>query len=237
MANYLLAGLVVDIRNRYSYLEKQCAPFRCDDALTPDITVAVSQEELDNEMQEMDNRFSSGYVESISIYRKLCLQMPAFRGIFLHSSVIRVGEEGIAFLAPSGTGKSTHTALWQQLLGQQVEVINGDKPIVRFLLNRPEAFGTPWAGKENLYQKDSVVLTDLCFLERAAQNTCTPLSREEALQKIVHQVILPTKTEAVVETLDLLDQLLRSCRLWKIRCNMELSAAETAYRTITKTDL
>lgn len=237
MANYLLAGLVVDIRNRYSYLEKQCAAFRCDDALTPDITVAVSQRELDNEMQELDNRFSPGYVESISIYRKLCLQMPAFGGIFLHSSVIRVGDQGIAFLAPSGTGKSTHTALWQQLPDQQVEVINGDKPIVRFLSGRPEAFGTPWAGKENLYQKDSVMLTDLCFLEQAENNTCVPLSREEALQRIVHQVILPTKTEAVVETLNLLDQLLQSCRLWKIRCNMELLAAETAFNAIIKKDL
>ena len=237
MANYFLAGLVVDIQNRYCYLENQCRPFRCEDSLTPDITVRVNREDLEQEMEKLDRRHSPGYVESICLYRKLCLQMPAFSGLFLHSSVIRTGEQGIAFLAPSGTGKTTHTVLWQQLLGDKMQVINGDKPIVRFRTEKPEAFGTPWAGKEGLYQKDSVILTDLCFLEQATENTCAPLSREEALQKIVYQVILPTDLQGAVETLDLLDRLLRSCRLWKISCNTELAAAEIAYNTIIKTDL
>ncbi len=237
MANYLLAGLVVDIQNRYPYLEKQCSPFRCDDDLTPDITVRVTQTELEEEAQKVTQRFSPGYVESICIYRKLCLQMPSFGGMFLHASVVRTENRGVAFLAPSGTGKSTHTALWQTLLGDKLEVINGDKPIVRFSGDHPVAFGTPWAGKEDLYKKDNVILTDLCFLERAEENTCTPLSREDALTRIVHQVILPTQAKGAVETLDLLDRLLRYCRIWKICCNTDLSAAQIAYNTITKTDL
>ncbi len=237
MANYLLAGLVVDIRNRYPYLEKQCAPFRCDDSLTPLLTLAVTEEELGKEAENADDRFSPGYVESICIYRKLCLQMPAYKGLFVHSSVIRVGDRGIAFLAPSGTGKTTHTALWQRLLGEKAEVINGDKPIVRFLEDTPVAFGTPWAGKEGLYKKDSVALTDLCFLEQSEENACVPLSPGDALPDMLQQVILPKQAQGAMETLDLLDRLLRACRIWKISCNTELSAAEIAYNTITKTDL
>lgn len=238
MANYLLADLVVDIQNRYPYLENQCRHFRCDDTLPPDITVGVSQEQLAAEMVNLPKRFSPGYVESICIYRTLCLQMPGFQGLFLHSSVIRVGNRGIAFLAPSGTGKTTHTALWQQLLGDDLQIINGDKPIVRFLQDKPVAFGTPWAGKERLYEKDSVALTDLCFLERAEENSCTAITPQEALQRIVHQVILPSQELGAVKTLELLDRLLRSCRLWEIRCRADLAAAETAYNTIIKeTDL
>ena len=237
MAKYLLADLVVDIQNRYSYLEKQCRNFRCDDSLPAAFSVSVTDAEIEAETKSLDGRFAKGYVESICIYRKLCLQMPAFDGLFLHSSVIRVAEKGIAFLAPSGTGKSTHTQLWMQLLGDQVKIINGDKPIVRFTDSTPVAYGTPWAGKEGLYEKDSVILTDLCFLERAKENTCTAISPEDALQRIVHQVILPKSAQGTLETLNLLDQLLRNCRLWQIRCNMDLSAAQIAYHTITKTDL
>lgn len=237
MANYLLAGLVVDIQNRYPYLEKQCHPFRCGDDRIPDISLQVTETELEAELQKLDHRFSPGYVESICIYRKLCLQMLGFGGMFLHCSVIRVADHGIAFLAPSGTGKTTHTTLWQQLLGDAMDVINGDKPIVRFTTGQPEAFGTPWAGKEDLYTMGSVILTDLCFLERAEENSCTHLTPEEALHPIVHQLILPTDACGAEETLTLLDQLLRSCRLWKIRCNMDPDAAKVAYNTIIKTDL
>lgn len=237
MANYLLAGLVVNIQNRYPFLEKQCAAFRCPEDLTPDITLFASDAELAQEARNVGSRFSPGYVESVCIYRKLCLQMPAFSGLFLHSSVIRVEDRGIAFLAPSGTGKTTHTTLWQQLLGENMRIINGDKPIVRFLHNDPVAFGTPWAGKEGLYEKDLVKLTDLCFLSRAAENTCTPLRPEDALQSIANQVILPKEAQGMVQTLDLLDRLLRSCRLWRICCNTDISAAEIAYNTIIKTDL
>ena len=234
MANYLLADLVVDIRNRHPFLERQCRRFRCDDALAAAITVEVSEAEILKEKAHTAGDFSDGYIESICAYRKLCLQVPAFDGLFLHSSVIRVQQRGIAFLAPSGTGKTTHTALWKNMLGENMTVINGDKPIVRFWGGRPVAYGTPWAGKEDLYQKDSVTLTDLCFLERADANTCTPLKPEDCVSAIMHQVILPTDAEGVSRTLELTNRLLKSCRLWRIRCNTAPDAAATAYEAIMK---
>ena len=234
MANYQFAGVVVRIQNRYPFLEKQCAEFRCDDALTPEITLQVTDEELQRENDATGHRFSPGYIESICIYRRLCLEMPGFQGLFLHSSVIRVNGRGIAFLAPSGTGKTTHTALWQQLPDLDVTVINGDKPIIRLADGAPVAYGTPWAGKENLYKNECVTLTDLCFLERCTENSCEPISREEALKAIVHQLILPKDAGNMVRTLELLDRLLRSCRLWKIRCNTDPQAAVIASSTILK---
>lgn len=230
MAIYEFAGTVVEIRNRYPFLEKQCRSFLS--CAMPSITIEVSPEEIRQELEKVGKNFSPGYAESICAYRKLCLEMPKFGGLFLHASVIRVEDRGIAFLAPSGTGKTTHTGLWQALLGDKLTVINGDKPIVRLTDSGPVAYGTPWAGKEGLYEKDSVSLTDLCFLERSEENSCTPLSPEQALTKIVHQVILPGQAQTALQTLDLLDRLLRSCRLWQIRCNIHPDAANCAYETI-----
>lgn len=230
MAVYEFAGTVVEIRNRYPYLEKQCRGFLSSGE--PSIIIEVTQEEIRQELDKVGKNFSPGYAESICAYRKLCLQMPKFGGIFLHASVIRVENRGIAFLAPSGTGKTTHTGLWQKLLGDKLTVINGDKPIVKLTSNGPIAYGTPWAGKEGLYEKDSVTLTDLCFIERSEENSCTPLPPEQALSKILHQVIMPGQAQTALQTLDLLDQLLRRCNLWLIRCNIHPDAAKCAYETI-----
>ena len=35
------------------------------------------------------------------------------------------------FTAQSGTGKSTHIKLWKKHFGKDVDIVNGDKPIVR----------------------------------------------------------------------------------------------------------
>ena len=43
--------------------------------------------------------------------------------------LISFDGQGIAFAAPSGTGKTTHIKLWQRLYGDRVEIINGDKPL------------------------------------------------------------------------------------------------------------
>lgn len=230
MAIYEFAGTVVELRNHYPFLEKQCRGFLSSGE--PSITIEVTQEEIRQELDKVGKKFSPGYAESICAYRKLCLQIPKLGGLFLHASVIRVGDRGIAFLAPSGTGKTTHTGLWQDLLGDKLTVINGDKPIVRMTPDGPVAYGTPWAGKEGLYEKDSVTLTDLCFLERSKENSCTPLPPEQALTRIVHQVILPGQAQTALQTLDLLDRLLRSCRLWLLRCNIHPDAAKCAYSKI-----
>ena len=234
MPNYAFAGLTVRIQNRYPFLERQCRAFLCEDAAPADITVEVTDEDILAEKKNAGSGFSPGYIESVCAYRKLCLQMPKFGGLFLHSSVIRTGGRGIAFLAQSGTGKTTHTALWKDLLGDGMEIINGDKPIVRFLGGCPVAYGTPWAGKEDLYCNDSTVLTDLCFLERAQENSCTPLKPEDCIPRIVHQVIVPADPQNALLTLDLVDRLLKACRIWLIRCNTDISAAQTAYSAIMK---
>ena len=51
-------------------------------------------------------------------------------------------------LAVSGTGKSTHTGLWKKYYGAQVEILNDDKPAIRFEDGLPYLYGTTWSGKQ-----------------------------------------------------------------------------------------
>ncbi len=49
----------------------------------------------------------------------------------LHASAIVVGNSAYLFSASSGTGKSTHTKLWQECFGDKAVIINDDKPVIR----------------------------------------------------------------------------------------------------------
>lgn len=61
------------------------------------------------------------------------------------------------------------------------------------------------------------------------------MGKQEAVNLIFNQVYMPKDSAAAVETMKLINRLISSCRLWKIKCNMDIEAAETAYNKIFET--
>lgn len=233
MAFYKIAELVVEFQNRFDFLTKQCAEYEYTGAASPELTVHVTDEDLRRERNFSPERnYPEGYLESVCACRKLCVELPRYEGLLMHGSVIECRGRGIAFLARSGVGKTTHTLLWKQVYGDQVRIINGDKPIVRFRDGVPYAWGTPWAGKENLQCNRRTPLTDICFLERAPENAVFQIRPEEGLNGVMQQILIPPEPEMAEKTLELLDKLLGSCRIWVIRCNISQDAAKLAHDTI-----
>ena len=66
----------------------------------------------------------------------------------LHSSCVVVDGAAYAFSADSGTGKSTHTALWLKHFGNRAYMLNDDKPAIRLVGDRVYACRPP--GAENM---------------------------------------------------------------------------------------
>lgn len=221
------------INNIYPGTEKPCKQYLISDNDDCDITFSMTESDITAE--ENDGNFSKAYLEYIAICRKIAEIIPLHNAFLLHSAVFDVDGTGIAFAAHSGTGKTTHMLLWQKLLGDRLKIVNGDKPIVRFFdeePNNPYAYGTPWNGKERLGCNMRTPLKHICFIERAKQNSCERVSKSDAVNLIFNQVYMPKDPMAAMNTVGLIDRLLSSCNLWKIKCNMDISAAETAYNTI-----
>ena len=231
MALYQFADLIIELNNEYDFLVKQCAEYGYKGAASPAISVSVTREEIQRE-HEFLPQMDLGYLESVCAYRKLGYQLPDYDAFLLHGSVIDCGGRGIAFLAESGVGKTTHTMLWNRVYGDQMRIINGDKPIVRFFDGVPYAYGTPWAGKENYQCNDRVPLTDLCFIQRSGENRVVPIKPEECINAVMRQMIIPPDPQTAIKTLQLLDRLLSSCGLWVIGCNISQDAAILAHDTI-----
>lgn len=224
-----VAELNIEVQNKYSFSEKFCSEFiaEFDHA---DITVSVSAEELQAEREQDIYHSSDGYLECICIYRKIALELPRFDGMVFHASVVACDGEAYAFAAHSGTGKSTHTALWLSVFGERATIVNGDKPIFRLIDGKWYAFGTPWRGKEGLGGKICAPLKSICFLERGKENVIVPLGDAEAVSRLFSQVLLPKDPVMAEQQLTLLDALITSTPTYLLRCNMLPEAAIVSHR-------
>jgi len=73
----------------------------------------------------------------------------------LHASVIEREGKAILFLGSSGTGKSTHTRLWEQHIPGS-RLLNDDEPVVRIMEDGSVwVFGSPWSGSTPCYHNIS----------------------------------------------------------------------------------
>ncbi len=227
-----IADLTVEIQNRYRYIEKQCSDYICNGEATADFSVSATEVELAAENKKSDCKYDSGYLESLCLYRKIALRLPQYDAFLMHGSVISFDGCGIIFLAKSGVGKSTHTALWKQQYDSSVEIINGDKPIVRFIDGIPYAYGTPWAGKENWQINRRVELENVCFIERDSKNSVKKIEPSDRLDSLMQQVLHPGDPITAMKMLDLLDRLTKTANFWVIKCNPTFEAAVTAHKAI-----
>ena len=179
--------------------------------------------------------FTDSYLETLAVYRKIAEKLPYYGAFLMHGSCIAADGRGYIFTAKSGTGKSTHAALWRALLGDRAVMVNDDKPLVRCVDGCTMAYGSPWDGKHHLSSDVSVPLKAVCFLERAETNRIERLSRAEALPLMVRHVYRPSDPEALQKTMELLGSL--DICFYHLQCNMEISAARLAFSEMSGSEV
>lgn len=232
-----MAELNICIDNKYEYVEKLCRGYVIDKVDAPDMTVSVSEEDITREMSVAETEVTRGYCEGVCIYRVICRQLPLrFNAYLFHSAVIEYKGRGYAFSAKSGTGKSTHILLWRKRFGSDVHVVNGDKPIMRFIDGKLYAYGTPWCGKEGWQNNTRVELGALCFLQRSTENSIRKIGADEAVMLMFHQILTPDDLETVDALFPLLDKTLREIPCYVLGCNISEEAAEVAYLGMNKNE-
>ena len=188
-----------------------------------------------------------GYLESLAVYRKIAEKMPDYDTILMHGSAIAENTLGPAkangsaiafdgaaylFIASSGTGKSTHTRLWRELLGERAVMVNDDKPLIRVTEAGAVIYGTPWDGKHHLSSNIAVPLKAICILTRGTENQIESVTPGEAYPMLLQQVYRPADPAALAKTLSLIDTLAASVSLWHLRCNMDPDAARVSYEAM-----
>lgn len=221
-----IAGLLIDVKNKYSYFSQMARGFEGEGEA--DFSVEVPQSVIDNVIAE-NPEYSEGYVESLEIYRIICRKILEYDAMLMHCAAICVDGEAYLFTAVSGTGKTTHISLWMEKFKDRCFVVNGDKPILRFVNGKFYACGTPWRGKENYGSNLNVPIKAVCILERGEKNEIEKIPAHEAISTVITQTLRTNDMYEMEKMLTLTDKLLASVPFYRLKCNMEKEAADVSY--------
>ena len=226
---YRIAGLTVQM-NPLPRTAKQAEIY---EVFSPEKIDCV----LEEKWKEFRNLYPSmsdddiEYLYSGAVFYKHLMD---YNGMMLHSSAVVVDNRAYLFTADCGTGKSTHTALWLKLFGDRAYILNDDKPALRLEDGIWYAYGTPWSGKSDLSVNARVPLAGIAVLERSVENSIEHFGGIGAISSILAQLNKVRSREYREKQMDLLGKLLEAVPVWKLKCNMDISAARLSYEAMSK---
>ncbi len=142
----------------------------------------------------------------------------------LHSASILYNDRLWLFSGPSGTGKSTHARLWQELY--DAAVINGDLNLIAPGPDGPVVHGIPWCGTSGIYNTDTYPLGGIIFLRQAAENKVHSLSNDSKQLLLLHRSPSPAWTCDLQDSiLNMLDEIYEKVLICRLDCRPDAEAA------------
>lgn len=118
-----LAGLIIGIITENKNISEKFGQYVVFTDAEADFTVSVSGEEIAAELKREVDITPTG-AEWICILRKIAERLPEYNRFLLHGAAVSYKNKAYIFTARSGTGKTTHIAVWKKLFGDKVDIID-----------------------------------------------------------------------------------------------------------------
>ncbi len=106
-----------------------------------------------------------------------------------HGVVMEYQGNGILVMASAGTGKTTHTDMWEKR--EKALIINGDRCLCRCIDGVWYAFGMPWAGSSGKVLNWKVQIHTIVMLERSQNNYVERISPFHAELCLLQRMFAP----------------------------------------------
>ena len=237
-----LTGLKIRISAFYESTRTYCREYMSEGI--PDFFVTITTSDIEFERIEFTKankiegipvrNFSDSYLEVIALQRKITESLFQYNTLLFHGSVIAVDGVAYLFTAKSGTGKSTHTRLWREMLGKRAVMVNDDKPFISVSDDGIIVHGSPWNGKHKLGNNISVPLRAICILERGNRNEIYKMPASKAVLMLIQQSSRPKNAEMMGKYMELLDAIASKVHFYRLFCNMDPEAAEISFAEMSK---
>lgn len=104
--------------------------------------------------------------------------------LLVHASVIRKDGVGYLMIAPSGTGKSTHTRMWYDNI-PGCDLMNDDNPVVRIVDGKAIIYGSPWSGKTPCYRNIQAPVGAFVRIQQRPENHIERLQPIQAYTELL----------------------------------------------------
>lgn len=219
-----------------------CRDYLCDDE--PDSNIQITHDDIAFERAKSEREAivegiphverSDASLEAVALQRKVTEALFEHNTLLFHGSVVAVDGFAYLFTAKSGTGKSTHTRLWRELLGDRAVMVNDDKPFLTVGEGQVTVHGSPWNGKHRLGTNISLPLRAICILERGEGNRIVKIKPAEAISMLIQQSSRPRDSALMSKYLELIDGVARGVSFYRLSCNMELEAAQISFEAMSK---
>lgn len=228
-----VADLLIDVVARGELTARICEPYLADSAFT-DISIYATPAQIKKKMASLPIPLTEEQAECICLHENLALKLVYHDAFVLHAALLSYKGKGYAIVAPRGVGKTVHANLWKKRFGDDVTIINGDKPILRRQSDGTYlAYGTPWCGKEGQGINASVTLDGICLLSRGARDIVRPVTPEGYVSGVIRQVVFPTDTPAMIRGAHLLGDLIRAVPAVGAECTPNESAADMVLQALS----
>lgn len=235
MALYNIADLNIEMDIKYDLTKQLAQDYLVrEGSLCSDFTIAIIDEQIDHYTKLFGTDLYKDRCEYVLIGSTFNKKILDFDAIMLHSSAVVVDNKAYIFSADSGVGKSTHTALWLELLGEKAYIINDDKPVIRYLDGKLYVYGSPFSGKNFINRNARAEIGGICFIERAEQNFIDSIKVQKAIPLMLKQTVTRLELRSADKMLSVIDKILTSAKVYKMGCTPEISAAELAYKVMSE---
>ena len=175
-------------------------------------------------------------MQSFGLNNALMLTM-AFAGskrdtVLIHASLVRNNNYGYAFIAKSGTGKSTHVSLWLRFI-PDCDLMNDDNPIIRLINRTPYIYGSPWSGKTPCYRKVKARLGAITQIARARENSIERLSVVNAFATLLPSCSsMKWDADIFNHICSIVSDIMAKTPIYTLHCRADRHAAELSHQTI-----
>lgn len=235
-----IAGHPVGVCAGFASTRDYCRNYLTGDA--PVFSITVTPEDLSTQQRLLDEeaeregfrrrKFTEPFLERTAIQYGIAGFLFSQNILLLHGSALTVDGRGYLFMAKSGTGKSTHTRFWREMLGERCRMVNDDKPFVEIAENGILLHGSPWSGKHGLDSNISVPLRGICFLRRGVENRIGSMEAEEALPFLLHEAQSPDLPGREETFHSLVWKLSKTVPLYQMTCTKTPGAARVAFEAM-----
>ena len=154
-------------------------------------------------------------------------------GFLLHASYIGWNNRAILFTAPSGVGKSTQAALWENLRGARL--LNGDRAAVAVENGQVFVHGIPFSGSSGVAENVTLPLAAIVYLSQAPMTRITRLSGVKAFRSVWEgcSINLWNKEDVVLCTESVLHTA-ETIPVYHLACTPDESAVTALEQELTK---
>lgn len=154
--------------------------------------------------------------------------------VLIHASLVRKDGWGYAFIAKSGTGKSTQVSMWLRHI-PGCDLMNDDNPIIRIIDGKPYIYGSPWSGKTPCYRNVKARLGAVTRIDRAQANSIDKLKPVEAFVSVLPSCSsMKWDTYTYNSLCDIVTRIVETIDIYILHCLPDKESAIICHDTISK---